>query len=225
MENKPIISIIMPVYKVEDYVGKAIESIQNQTFSNWEFLIVDDGSPDKSGEICEKYAESDSRIKVFHKENGGAPSARNFAIERASGEYMYFMDSDDYAESTMLQDMYDIAKRDNAQMVVAGYFIDTYYSDTEYRTDNQWVEDAVYTTAKDFRTNAYKMFDKNLLYTPWNKLFESKYLECNNIRFSNTFWDDFPFNLDVIRDIEHVSVTSKQYYHFIWDAFGKLMKL
>ena len=215
MKTQPKISIIMPVHKVEEYVGKAIESIQAQTLRDWEFLIVDDGTPDKSGEICELYAAKDERITVFHQENSGAPSARNLAIGKATGEYMYFMDSDDWAEKTMLEDMYTLAKRDNAQLVVAGYYIDTYYSDTEYHTDNQQVEDAVYGNAEQFRRDAHKLFDKNLLYTPWNKLFESKYILENNIRYSKTFWDDFPFNLDVVRDIERVTVTSKQYYHFI----------
>ena len=209
------ISIIMPVYKVEEYVGKAIESIQAQTLKEWEFLIVDDGTPDKSGEICDAYAAKDERIHVIHKENGGAPSARNIAIDIAKGEYMYFMDSDDWAEPTMLEDMYNLAKRDNAQLVVAGFYIDTYYTDTEYRQDDFVVADAVYPNKEAFRKNAYKLFDKNLLYTPWNKLFESRYVMENNLRFPTTFWDDFPFNVSVVRNIERVTVTSKQYYHFI----------
>ena len=87
------ISIIMPVYKVEEYVGKAIESILAQTFTEFEFLIVDDGTPDRSGEICDQYAKKDQRIQVIHKENGGAPSARNTAIGIAQGKYVYFLDS------------------------------------------------------------------------------------------------------------------------------------
>jgi len=145
----------MPVYKVEEYVGKAIESIQAQTLTDWEFLIVDDGTPDKSGEICDAYAEKDPRIKVIHKENGGAPSARNVAMDIAQGEYMYFLDSDDWAEPTMLEDMYHLAKRDNAQLVIAGFYIDTYYNDTEYRQDHFWVEDAVYGDQQSFRNHAY----------------------------------------------------------------------
>lgn len=213
--NDVKISIIMPVYKVEEYVGKAIESILAQTFTDWEFLIVDDGTPDKSGEICDEYAKKDSRITVFHTENGGAPAARNYAIERAKGKYFYFMDSDDWAEPEMLSDMYALAERDNAQLVVAGFFIDTYYTDNEYRTDNLLVESAVYKNAEEFRQNAHKLFDKNLLYTPWNKLYRTDYIMENNIRYSKTLWDDFPFNLDVIRSIERVTVTDKQYYHFI----------
>lgn len=83
---------------------------------------------------------------------------------------MYFMDSDDWAEPTMLEDMYKLAKRDNAQLVVAGFYIDTYYDKENYVTDDYVVEDAVYPDQESFRRNAYKLFDKNLLYTPWNKL-------------------------------------------------------
>lgn len=209
------VSIIMPVYKVEEYVEKAIESIQNQTLKEFEFLIVDDGTPDRSGEICDAYAEKDSRLKVIHKENGGAPSARNVAIDMAKGEYLYFMDSDDWAEASMLEEMYLLAKINNSQLVVAGFYIDTYYTDTEYRQDDFVAEDAVYMKQSDFRENAYKYFDKNLLYTPWNKLFEAKYIKENNLKFPQTFWDDFPFNLSIVRKIERVAVTSRQYYHFI----------
>lgn len=215
MESNVKVSIIMPVYKVEEYVGKAIESILAQTLKEWEFLIVDDGTPDRSGEICDQYAEKDQRIHVIHKENGGAPSARNLAIEMAKGEYMYFLDSDDWAEPTMLEDMYRLAKRDNAQLVVAGFYIDTYIGDGKYITDNYYVEDAVYTDKEMFRKNAYKLFDRNLLYTPWNKLYEAKYIIQNNLRFPTTFWDDFPFNVSIVRNVERVTVTSKQYYHFL----------
>lgn len=215
MSNEIKVSVIMPVYNVEKYVGKAIESILNQTLSEFEFLIVDDGTPDHSGEICDSYAEKDERIQVIHKENGGAPSARNAAIELAKGQYMYFMDSDDWAEPTMLEDMYRLAEQHKAQLVVAGFFIDTYYSDTEYRTDNFLTMDAVYSTAGEFRANAYKLFDKNLLYTPWNKLYSSEYIMEHNLRFPKTFWDDFPFNLSVVENLERVVVTSAQYYHFM----------
>ena len=157
MENNNIkVSIIMPVYKVEEYVGKAIESIQAQTMKEWEFLIVDDGTPDRSGEICDEYAAKDERIHVIHKENGGAPSARNVAIDIAKGEYMYFMDSDDWAEPTMLEDMYNLAKRDNAQLVVAGFFIDTYYDKDQYMTDDYVVEDAVYPSYTGLYHNRYQ---------------------------------------------------------------------
>ena len=210
-----MVSIIMPVYGVEKYVGKAIESIQAQTYTDWEFFCVDDGTKDRSGEICDEYAKHDSRIKVIHKENGGAPSARNVAIDKAKGKYLYFMDSDDWTEPTMLADMVEMAEKNNSQLVISGYYIDTYYSDSEKFVQEQSVEDIVFKTQREFRENAHILFDKNLLYTPWNKLYLAEYIKTNNLYFPQTFWDDFPFNLSVIRDVERVSVTSKKYYHFI----------
>lgn len=209
------ISIIMPVYKVEEYVGKSIESIQAQTFTEWELFAIDDGSPDNSGAICEEYAANDARIKVIHQENAGAPAARNRAIDLAEGEYLYFMDSDDWAEPTMLEDMYKIAFENDREVVIAGYYIDTYYNDTEKFTQELSHPPVVFKTQKEFRNEAHRLFDKNLLYTPWNKLFSAKYIKENGIYFPDTFWDDFPFNLRVVRNVERVAVTDKKYYHFI----------
>lgn len=90
------VSIIIPVYNVEKYISRCIESVLNQTYTNFELILVDDGSPDKSGEICEEYAKTDPRIKVIHKPNGGVSSARNAGLDAASGEYIAFVDSDDF---------------------------------------------------------------------------------------------------------------------------------
>lgn len=213
--SEPLVSIIMPVYGVENYVGRAIESILSQTYRNFEFFCVDDGSKDRSGEICDEYAVKDKRIKVIHKENGGAPSARNTAIDMANGKYFYFMDSDDWAEADMLFDMVEIAERNASQLVISGYYIDTYYSDTEKFTQEQkWVS-KVFDSQEEFRKNAHLLFDRNMLYTPWNKLFSGDYIRENKLYFPNTFWDDFPFNMSVIRDVQRVAVTDKKYYHFI----------
>jgi len=209
------VSVIMPVYGVEKFVGKAIESILSQTLKEFEFLIVDDGTKDRSGIICDEYAQKDSRITVIHKENGGAPSARNAAIPLAKGKYMYFMDSDDWAEPDMLEDMYNLAEKNNAQYVVTGYYIDTYYTDTEFVSQEQFQPDEVFASQEDFRKNAYRLFDQNLLYTPWNKLYLSSYILENGLRFPNLFWDDFPFNLSVIKDVERVVVSQNKYYHFM----------
>lgn len=210
-----MVSVIMPVYKVEEYVGKAIESIQNQTYTDWELWAVDDGSPDRSGAICDKYAANDSRIHVIHKENGGAPSARNLAIQKATGKYFYFMDSDDWAEPSMLEDMVALAEENNSQLVVSAFYIDTFYGDRQVYTEVRAQPAQVFATQREFRENAYRLFDRNLLYTPWNKLYLADYIRVNNIKFPTTFWDDFPFNLMVVRNVERVCVTDKPYYHFI----------
>lgn len=216
MANKqPTVSVIVPVYGVEQYIGKAIESLQAQTFADWECFLVDDGSPDRSGEICDEYAARDARFHVIHKENGGAPSARNVAIEQARGRYFYFMDADDHAEPTMLEDMVALADAHNAQLVVTGYYIDTYYTETDFITQENAQPSEVFASQRDFRENAYRLFDQNLLYTPWNKLYAAAYILENDLRFPQTFWDDFPFNLSVLRDIERVVVSEQKYYHFM----------
>ena len=94
----PKISIIIPIYKVEKYIRECLDSILNQTFTDWEALLIDDGSPDNSGVICDEYAAKDNRFKVFHKENGGVSSARNLGLEKATGEWVTFIDADDWIE-------------------------------------------------------------------------------------------------------------------------------
>ena len=134
---------------------------------------------------------------------------------RRISKYFYFMDSDDFAEPTMLADMVEAAEKHNAQLVVSGYYIDTYYLDTEKYTQEQGVEGKVYASQQEFREDAYRLFDQNLLYTPWNKLYSGDYIREHKLYFPNTFWDDFPFNLSVLRDVERVVVIPGKYYHFI----------
>lgn len=93
--NNPKVSVIVPVYNVEKLLQRCIDSILAQTFTDFELLLIDDGSKDKSGEICDEYAAKDSRIRVFHKQNGGVSTARNLGIDKAQGEWIYFVDSDD----------------------------------------------------------------------------------------------------------------------------------
>ena len=103
MENLPLISIIVPVYKVEAYLDQCIRSISGQTYQNLEIILVEDGSPDKCGQICDQWAKKDSRIRVIHKENGGAGLARNVGMESAKGDLIGFIDSDDYIEPHMYE--------------------------------------------------------------------------------------------------------------------------
>ncbi len=111
------LSVIMPVYKAEEYIYKAVDSILNQTYANLEVILVDDGSPDNCGKICDEYAEKDSRVKVIHKKNGGQADARNFGIEAASGEFIGFVDSDDYIEPYMYQEMIDYMQQNSLDIV------------------------------------------------------------------------------------------------------------
>lgn len=113
---KPIISIIVPIYNVEKYLPKCIESILNQNFKEFELILINDGSTDNSGKICDLYAEKDNRIKIIHKKNGGVSSARNSGLNAVSGEYIGFVDPDDYIDKDMYRNLYELCKSNNCDI-------------------------------------------------------------------------------------------------------------
>ena len=118
----PVISVIVPIYKVEKYLDRCVESIVNQTFSVIEIILVDDGSPDNCGKMCDEWAKKDSRIKAFHKENGGLSDARNFGIEHSTAEFLIFIDSDDFIEPQMLEVLYGLITEHGADVAVCGLY-------------------------------------------------------------------------------------------------------
>ncbi len=118
----PKISVIIPVYKAEKYLRRCVDSLLAQTLQDFEILLIDDGSPDRSGEICDDYVKRDSRIKVLHKINGGVGSARQSGIEQAVGEYTIHVDPDDWVEPTMFEDLYQIAHNKQVDMVICDYY-------------------------------------------------------------------------------------------------------
>ena len=126
-DNNILVSVIVPVYKAEKYIGACIESVIKQNFHKWELILVDDGSPDKSGEICEKYVKKDARIKVLHQSNSGVAHARNEGLKVAKGKYISFVDADDYVLSTYLSSMLEY----DADIVVSG-FINSYAETAQY---------------------------------------------------------------------------------------------
>lgn len=132
--SKPLISVIVPVYKAEPYLERCVNSIRNQTYTNLEIILVDDGSPDRCGEMCDAFALEDPRIRVFHKENGGQSSARNLALDHMTGEYVGFVDSDDWIEPEMYDILYDLMIQNNAQITACGLQCD--FSDGAVRYFN-----------------------------------------------------------------------------------------
>lgn len=221
LSNDIKISVIMPVYNVAEYLPKAIDSILNQSHKNFELFLVDDGSTDNSGKICDEYASKNSCIKVLHQKNSGAHHARNKALELANGQYVCFFDSDDYLDCNMLGDLLNVALKYNSDLVISGFYINTYYDSNNYivlnyvpyTTNGQEVEN--FNNSYDFRKNAYLNFDKNMFYPPWNKMYKLSYLKDKNLTFPITYRDDFPFVLSVIKDIGNVTYVKKQYYYFL----------
>ena len=118
----PLVTIIVPVYNVEKYLEKSIRSLMAQSYKNIEIVLVDDGSPDNSGKICDSLANEDSRIKVIHKNNGGVSSARNAGIENSSGDYICFIDGDDYVTEGYISDMYEVSSKYNSDITTSNQF-------------------------------------------------------------------------------------------------------
>lgn len=222
MQNKSVkISVIMPVYNVANYLDRAINSVLNQTFTDFELIIVNDGSTDNSKEICQKFADTDNRVKLINQKNSGAHVARNVAIDLSIGEYICFFDGDDYVENTMLNDLYSLITQNNCDLVISGFNINTYYNDDKYVVykyipyigNNENIK--VFHNKFEFRKQSYLNFDRNMFYPPWNKIFKSSYIKNNKIYFPITYRDDFPFVVEVIKDIENVVLTKSIYYNFI----------
>lgn len=140
----PKISVIVPIYKVEKYLNRCIDSILNQTYKNLEIILVDDGSPDECGRIADEYQSNDSRIKSVHKKNGGLSDARNYGMGYVTGEYVLFVDSDDWLKEEMIETLYNLSIKNNADIVQSGFYYayDNYllYDDRYYTEDMEPVE-------------------------------------------------------------------------------------
>ena len=134
MNNLPEISVIVPVYKVEKYLPQCIDSILAQTFTDFELLLVDDGSPDRCGEICEEYAGKDTRIRVFHQANAGLSCARNTGLMNACGRYVTFIDSDDYVKPCYLERLYGALPADKTKEGVIVGSLDAYLPNGDFQT-------------------------------------------------------------------------------------------
>lgn len=121
MQTNPLVTIVVPIYNVERYLDTCVESIVNQTYGHLEILLVDDGSPDDCGRICDEWAARDSRITALHKPNGGLSDARNYGIDRARGEYIYCVDSDDWIQPNLVERALTVAQETDSDMVVFEY--------------------------------------------------------------------------------------------------------
>lgn len=163
----PKLSIIVPVYNAENYIHKCVMSILNQTFSDFELILVNDGSIDDSGKICDYYATVDKRVKVIHMKNSGASVARNVGVEKSIGDYIGFVDSDDYIDSDMYYDLLEAAEATNADIIKCGYR--EFNSDLMGRVCNF---DGEYECIKDKKTLLLRFFASVLYVVVWNGIYK-----------------------------------------------------
>lgn len=208
-----LISVIIPVYKVEKYINRCVESVLVQNYHNIEVILVDDGSPDNCGIICDKYAEKDSRIKVIHKKNGGLSDARNAGLDIATGHYICFIDSDDYIEKDMLKDMYDNIVRTGADITICNYCAVDNEGHKQWESEN--ISDGEW-TEKEFWKNFYDAFEGMYYYyvVAWNKLYSRKIFEKTRYCVGKKYEDNWIL-YDVISQCDKISVLNKAYYYYI----------
>ena len=202
----PAISIICPVYQAEAYLDRCVKSIIGQTFTDFELVLVDDGSRDRSGEMCDEYARMDSRIKVYHKPNGGLCSARNMGLDHISGEYSVHVDPDDWLEPDMLEELYKKAKEEDADMVICDIYINRYgrqyYSKQEPEAlDSQTVMNG---------------FFHDLHSACWNKLVRRSCYTSRGLRFPDNLviWEDMYFNASLCMENLKIVYLNKAFYHY-----------
>ena len=171
MEN-PLISVIVPVYKAEKHLEKCIGSIIGQTYKNLEIILVDDGSPDNCGLICDELAKTDSRIRVFHKENGGQSSARNLGLDNMQGQYVGFVDSDDWIEPDMYEHLYTLLTVNNAQIAACGTALEYLNGETSYFNLSYPAEKEIRVyTMMEALTESFE--NQRITYSPCDKLYSS----------------------------------------------------
>ncbi len=209
--NHPLISIIVPLYNAENTLERCIDSILNQTETNFEILLINDGSYDESGNICDRYGTQDSRIKVFHKQNGGSSSARNYGIERASGEWITFCDADDYVFEKWLEN-YELSKSEGFDLICQSFVTD---DNCDYGTIDFQGEANEYIRLN----NTINVFG----YT-WVKALRRDIIADNNLRFNTNirFREDIEFLLRYLIHCKKVRTTSqKGYYYFVPDTTKK----
>ena len=173
------VSIIVPVYNVEKYLGHAIESALEQTYKNLQIILVDDGSTDNSGNICDEYKQKDRRIEVIHKENGGLSDARNKGLDIANGKYIMFLDSDDFFEPNAVKTMYKEIKEKNADFVIGNY-INTDPDGEKWQ--NSIFDEKIYNNFKLSITDYEKSFFV-MNSAVWNKIFKKEFIDKLNLRF------------------------------------------
>lgn len=213
------ISVIVPIYNAEKFLHYCIDSILNQSFVDFEILLVNDGSTDNSGRICDEYAGMDTRAKVIHKQNGGVSSARNAGIEAAKGEYICFVDSDDYLESNYLKELVETKKK---------------YPDFDnvwcgFQTVEDYLKSNINTVASEYNkdysfsnlSSIMDLCEKWLVQMPWNKLFLTKTIKENSIIFPPelSLGEDYIFNLRYLDCTNgKIVVINKPLYDYLRDG-------
>ncbi len=203
----PRLSIIVPVYKVEPYIHKCVDSILNQSFTDFELLLVDDGSPDNCGKICDEYAAKDKRVRVIHKANGGLSDARNFGLEEAIGEYVSFIDSDDWVDENIYSESLEYMQKNELDIVC--------FDVTEVRTNKNLVRhkfdgDKIF----DAQDALYKILVDEIDNSACNKIFKRSIWKDVSFPVGRRF-EDVATTYKVFNNASKIGYMKKAYYYYL----------
>lgn len=219
MSKSPFFSIIVPIYNVEKYLEQCLDSICNQSFDDFELLLIDDGSPDKSPEICDKYALKDSRVRVFHKENQGLVEARKTGVCNAKGEYTIFVDSDDWIEESMLEKCYKHLSDTNIEAVILDYYLNKVSKEEVYRN---YVKPGFYSEyllkeeiqKKMLYAGEYYVF--GVAPSVWSKIFKTEIIKkiIAEVDGKLTMGEDVALTYLYLANVKNVLVIDEAYYHY-----------
>lgn len=212
------ISVIVPVYNVEKYLSRCIDSILAQTFTDFELILVDDSSPDRCGEICDEYMKKDKRVRVIHKENGGVSSARNAGLDVCNGQYVTFVDSDDYIGPDWLNALYQEIIKRNADVVSADFTLVSDNGETlkafHYKKNNFCISNEK--ELIDFLLNA--ILGGQLGWAVWTRLFRAEIIQNQKIRFCETcenYAEDLFFTLEYMLYVKRVTTCESFSYYYV----------
>lgn len=222
------VSIIVPIYHVEKYLRECVESLCNQTLHGVEIILIDDGSPDNSGKICDEFATKDNRVKVIHKANAGVSAARNDGLEAAQGEYVIFVDSDDYLPVNALELLYAKAKEENADIVIGdvcrifnGYENDVQFYDKAFVTEDREYMDKLIQAVfyPRYCPNPHNGKAGFGYGGPCNKLVRRSMLDDNNIRFDvrvKGIFDDVIYSAYILAAAKKIAYINQLVYYYRW---------
>ena len=208
-----MISIIIPVYNTAPYLDACIESVVNQSYADWECILVDDGSTDNSGAICDEWCRKDKRIHVIHQENKGVSAARNHGLRIAKGDFIAFIDSDDWVEKDYLRSLHNAIIKDDADLAVCGMILD--YANGAHEIYAPSVEE-IFELSSENTNKFVDLNEKYLLYGPYIKLYKRQIISNNNVLFDSnySYGEDLLFNYEYLNHISKISVVSNSKYHY-----------
>lgn len=216
-------SIIMPAFNCEKFIKKSIESVVNQSYQDWELIIINDGSTDDTFDICKKYAE-DKRIKIYTIENSGPSSARNYGLNKSSGEFVLFIDSDDFFELSALDILNSKIEKKEPEILFFSNYTDICTKDS-YRTlyQNKFIN-KFYISNNDFKYDFCALANNSYIYPVWNKCYSKKILNRTNAKFPEKikFSEDFVFNLNIYIKANKIMVINKALYHYVSRKEGSI---